>query len=176
MIDNRSVGCNWLSIMKLQSIPNPIFYCCRRFFVYLRGLVSTIHCFHLTFLKNKKLPFYCCRRFFVFLRGLVSTIHCFHLTFLKNKKLPFYCCRRFFVYPRGLVSTIHCFHLTFLKNKWNTTLWFLLSMTWCLLGRGGRLHTNMESWERTPPRREYWKNPSQMLSTTSIGNSLLNQR
>ena len=23
MIDNRSVGCNWLSIMKLQPIPNP---------------------------------------------------------------------------------------------------------------------------------------------------------
>ena len=23
MIDNQSVGCNWLSIMKLQRIPNP---------------------------------------------------------------------------------------------------------------------------------------------------------
>ena len=26
MIDNRSVGCNWLSIMKLQPIPNPMIY------------------------------------------------------------------------------------------------------------------------------------------------------
>ena len=26
MIDNQSVGCNWLSIMKLQPIPNPSIY------------------------------------------------------------------------------------------------------------------------------------------------------
>ena len=44
MIDNRSVGCNWLSIMKLQPIPNPNTQCEEQWSVsILSQLLQLLH-------------------------------------------------------------------------------------------------------------------------------------